>query len=129
MANELLPCPFCGEATNLTMKETELRRGYVYKVMCEECGCSMTFKINKALAVSEWNRRTPDKSQAKRIEALAGALRGFNLKPDMVQGAQADHLILRVPNAVIAAAAAALGTTPAPDALTESGRAALQDDK
>ena len=39
---------------------------------------------------------------------LVAALEGFNLKPEMIQAAQGDHLILRVPMSVITAAAQAL---------------------
>ena len=78
---ELLPCPFCGQKTNLTLRE---KSAAVYPfqhlsyVHCAMCGGMMTTGFDAAEAKKRWNTRvvTPVPKLNIRCDFSDGLVRG-----------------------------------------------------
>lgn len=52
MANELLPCPFCGEEGHMEVGK------WGYQVVCKRCSGRTAHGVDQLDAISAWNTRT-----------------------------------------------------------------------
>lgn len=53
---ELLPCPFCGESSDLEVDNSDHNRSTW--VICHGCGARGAIMLSYEQAVKEWNTRT-----------------------------------------------------------------------
>lgn len=53
---ELLPCPFCGESSDLEVDNSDTNRSTW--VICHGCGARGAIMLSYEQAVKEWNTRT-----------------------------------------------------------------------
>lgn len=52
-----LPCPFCGEAKDLVIKESHERGPCMYAIRCARCGARGAYAPAVTSAVLYWNHR------------------------------------------------------------------------
>jgi Lar family restriction alleviation protein len=58
-ANELKPCPFCGDK-ELQVHNFDTIDGKRYEVWCWQCGARGTVTSSEEAAIKRWNRRADD---------------------------------------------------------------------
>lgn len=61
---KLKPCPFCGNKDLLIIKELNINLESAYQVACDDCGCRMCFELFRDVAVTRWNTRHNECSEA-----------------------------------------------------------------
>lgn len=86
--NELMPCPFCGNAKNLAMVNEKHDHSGGYFIACPECGASTIMRYAmgddpKPLLIEAWNRRAA--VQAAQPEAVGWKLVPIEPTVEMAQ--------------------------------------------
>lgn len=65
-ARELMPCPFCGSSNDLDMQYgTNDREGKPMNVYCGACGACGPWSYYETVAIKDWNRRAPTRTEGK----------------------------------------------------------------
>lgn len=54
---DLLPCPFCGEMSKLTVLDAAVDIDPAFTVICDECQAGGPIDDTREQAVANWNRR------------------------------------------------------------------------
>jgi Lar family restriction alleviation protein len=84
-----LPCPFCGRADMMGVKELELQNdANVYLVECEECGTEGPSRETQLAAALAWNSRpgsTGSSSDDTRVPGISNPVDGYAFLPDVDQ--------------------------------------------
>ena len=109
----MLPCPFCGDFPCLADNETKEQYADTWFVICEECGAKGPAEYDGSgdwqpatrtkqecmdAAVRCWNRRTPDATHLREVNAaLVEALReaqsalALMVSPDAIRQSTVSH--------------------------------------
>ena len=77
MADELLPCPFCG-CENINVRYYSPW----HSICCNECQARTAGWADEATAIAAWNRRASVASESEVVAALTAELRDVQAEAD-----------------------------------------------